>query len=190
MNNQTPDDLGAEYIVGSMTPAEQMQFENEMKLNARMLDAVRSFDDTCEVLINSVAPVVPDASIRESLLKRIESESRLSSTDSVPLIRRSSDDDWRKIGVPGARLRVLNVDRANNRMTAILRLEPNCKYPSHAHDQDEECFMLEGDLEFSDYQLKAGDYLRVQAGTSHAVSRTVGGCLCLITCAVPKWLAA
>ena len=190
MNNQAPDDLAAEYIIGSMTPAEQMRFENEMKLNARLVDAVRSFDDTCEVLFDSVAPVVPDASIRESLLKRITFESRRSSPDSMPFIRRSSDEDWREIGVPGARLRILNIDRANNRMTALLRLGPKCEYPSHAHDQDEECFVLEGDLEFPDYQLKSGDYLRVQAGTSHAVSRTVGGCLCLITCAVPKWLAA
>jgi quercetin dioxygenase-like cupin family protein len=61
-------------------------------------------------------------------------------------------------------------------MLALLRLGPNWEYPSHAHDHDEEFFVIEVDLEFPDYQLKAGSYLRMQAGTPHVESRTFGVC--------------
>ena len=90
--------------------------------------------------------------------------------------------------MPGVRIRVLHADLQQMRMTALMKVEPGARYPSHTHNQVEECYVLEGDLDFGDYQLFAGDYLRLPAGTTHSESTSISGCVCLITAALPKSL--
>ena len=78
--------------------------------------------------------------------------------------------------MPALVARVLHVDRANNRQSLLIRMVP-APLPAHAHDADEETFIVEGDLWFGDLKLGAGDYHIAAAFPRHPPGRTVGGCL-------------
>jgi anti-sigma factor ChrR (cupin superfamily) len=83
---------------------------------------------------------------------------------------------WHDIA-PGIRARVLNIDRANNRQSLLLKMAAGAIYYPHKHDADEESLILEGDLTFGDLRLGPGDYHRATAPSQHPVGRTEGGCL-------------
>ena len=72
----------------------------------------------------------------------------------------------------------------------IGRMEAGAFYPSHVHNQAEECLVLEGYLDFGDYTLSAGDYLRLEPGTHHSEARSQQGCLCLIFAELPESMVA
>jgi anti-sigma factor ChrR (cupin superfamily) len=63
----------------------------------------------------------------------------------------------------------------------MVRIEAGAEFPDHDHNQDEEIFVLEGDLIMGELTLKAGDYHLAQASRHHPVSRSRTGCLCIIT---------
>ena len=90
--------------------------------------------------------------------------------------RRAEGASWVAIG-PGLVARVLHVDRANNRQSLLIRMSPGAIYKAHAHDIEEETFIVEGDLAFGDLKLGAGDYHIAAADTRHPPGRTVGGCV-------------
>lgn len=94
--------------------------------------------------------------------------------------RRAEGAPWVTIG-PGLVARVLHVDRANNRQSLLIRMSPGAIYKEHAHDVEEETFVVEGDLAFGDLKLGAGDYHIAASGTQHPPGRTVGGCVVLVT---------
>ena len=58
---------------------------------------------------------------------------------------------------------------------------PGALFPAHAHDDDEEAYVLSGDLAFDDLVLNAGDYHLARPGVRHPVGRTRGGCMLLVT---------
>lgn len=87
-------------------------------------------------------------------------------------------------------MRILHIDRAARRFSGLFRMEAGAVYPSHVHEQPEEILVFEGDLDFGDYSLAAGDYLRLEAGTTHTEARTRRGCVCLITAELPESLFA
>jgi anti-sigma factor ChrR (cupin superfamily) len=60
-------------------------------------------------------------------------------------------------------------------------MSPGAIYQEHAHDIEEETFVVEGDLSFGDLRLGAGDYHIAAAETRHPPGRTVGGCVVLVT---------
>lgn len=95
-------------------------------------------------------------------------------------IVRSGDGGWRDTGVPGVALRSLFVDQANDRITMLVRMEPGASYPSHRHGGVEECYVLEGDLAGPGFEMRSGDYQRLDGGTVHGDQFTRGGCLLFI----------
>lgn len=89
------------------------------------------------------------------------------------------------IEVRGARAKVLNVDDETDRRTVLLQLDAGASLPAHRHHDDEESFLLHGDLRYADADgrevvLHAGDYQRLPASTDHTVQVTRGGCLAIV----------
>src|SRR4029450_3879632 len=119
----------------------------------------------------------PPAGTFESILARIDAEGmQLPGTRT----RRAEGAVWIDIG-PGLVARVLHVDRANNRQSLLIRMSPGAIYQGHAHDMDEETFVVVGDLPFGDLKLGAGDHHMAAAFPRHPVGHTVGGCVVLVT---------
>lgn len=93
----------------------------------------------------------------------------------------ADDSGFEPTAVPGIEARKLFVDRAQDRVTMIVRMQPGTAYPPHIHGDVEECFVLSGDLRVGDSQeLRAGDYQRAEKGSRHAVQSTRHGCVLLL----------
>ena len=91
--------------------------------------------------------------------------------------------DWIE-AAPGLRIKIMNRIEAANRETFMAWLQPGAEYVDHDHDQDEEIYMIEGDLIIGEVVLKAGDFHVARAGRHHPVHRTKTGCICLISQAI------
>ena len=76
--------------------------------------------------------------------------------------------------------RRLFVDRAAQRVTMMVRMQPGASYPAHRHAEAEECFVLSGDLWTGSVRLHAGDYQRAEQGSRHPLQSTEGGCVLLL----------
>ena len=83
--------------------------------------------------------------------------------------------------IDGIQARCLFADRANDRVTMIVRMAPGTAYPAHRHGGVEECFVLEGTLSVGEEAtLKAGDYQRMDGESVHPVQSTDTGCTLLL----------
>lgn len=188
------EDLAAMYVAGAMSIDEVQLFEQRLESDAEARAAVKSFDDVNGLMLQDVSTITPDPTTKANLLARIEEDQKTikdKSSEVKPFILRADQQDWKETGIAGITYRMLFADLENKRMTVLIQLVPGSIYPSHVHDQPEECLILEGDLDFGDYVLNAGDYLRLDVGTSHGEARTKQGCICLVTAElVPGWLAA
>lgn len=111
----------------------------------------------------------------------IASDSAQSATGADLFFKAGSDGDWEPTGVDGIEVRSLFVDRANDRMTALFRMEPGASYVPHRHAGHEECFVVQGDLRVGDIVMHAGDYQRASEGSIHGEQSTEGGCVLLIS---------
>ena len=178
------DTLAALYASGAL-PAEQVA-EVEQRLadgDDALLGAIRALETTMEALVESTRPIEPDPRIKASLLARIGDAPPASSAFSES---RGGDAVWQPVvmdGVTweGVTARMLHLDPARGRLTALLRVEPGGVIPEHTHEQDEECYVLEGDLSFGDARYEAGDYFQAPAGSLHARQTTENGCVCLVS---------
>ena len=95
---------------------------------------------------------------------------------------RANEGRWEPL-CPGVERKMLWHDREKGRITFLIRAQPGAEFPSHQHDDDEEAYLLSGDLAFDDLVLGAGDYHLARPGVHHPVARTKGGCMLLMTAA-------
>lgn len=117
------------------------------------------------------AGVMPHPGVRERLLAAIGSY--------PPGLRvvKSREGEWRTLA-PGVSAKVLRDD--GRTCTWLGRMEPGASFPAHDHPVDEECLVLEGDMEADGVSISAGDYQIALAGTRHGAVRSRGGCVVLI----------
>ena len=171
-----PEDiLSAEYALGLLRGEARAEFSARLQTDNRLRAAVDYWQHTFAAL-DAAEPGggdTPPGGIFESILARIDAEGmQLPGTRT----RRAEGAKWYDIA-PGLVARVLHVDRANNRQSLLIRMAPGAIYRAHAHDTDEETFVIEGDLSFGDLKLGAGDYHIAPASSHHPSGRSVGGCL-------------
>ena len=171
-----PEDiLSAEYALGVLRGEARAEFAARLESDDGLRASVAYWQkvfadlDAAEQGGDNLLP----AGVFDDVLARIDAEGlQLPGTRT----RRAEGARWREIA-PGLVGRVLHVDRANNRQSLLIRMAPGAVYHAHAHDTDDETFIVEGDLSFGDLKLGAGDYHIAAASTRHPPGRTVGGCL-------------
>lgn len=101
--------------------------------------------------------------------------SRVMSQIGTRTIRRD-DGEWREI-MPQVFKKTLQVDEIRGIESFLLKMEAGSRIPSHQHESDELCFVIEGDLAFGDVQLRRGDYHFAGQGSHHVDAITEQGCL-------------
>lgn len=89
------------------------------------------------------------------------------------------DGPWEPAG-PGAFRRVLLRAPDGEPLAFLLRVEPGGRVLSHPHDRREECVLIQGDGRIAGADLRPGDFLVAEAGSSHAEMTTKGGMLAYI----------
>jgi quercetin dioxygenase-like cupin family protein len=188
-----PAEQAALLVAGALPPAEVASLEARLAAgDAFLASEIESYDAVIRALNENTSEVMPDPSVKQSLLDRIsrpEPEERAAPDRSgrgpgIPaevFIRRAQLSDWEDYAVPGIQRCVLFRDYGRNLQTSLIRIAPGVEAPPHPHPQAEECYVVEGDFMTSGTTLFAGDYMRYPAGSSHGATRTENGCVLLIT---------
>ena len=62
----------------------------------------------------------------------------------------------------------------------LMKIEPGATVPTHAHDQLEEIYVLEGDFYDEEHHYRPGQYLQRAIGAMHTAGSVSGGTVLLI----------
>ncbi len=99
--------------------------------------------------------------------------------DQPLFIVRADEGEWVD-SVPGIRIKQLYREPAGPYTTSLWRVQPGTTVEPHAHDHDEECLVLEGELLIGGVTLRAGDYILGRKGIDHPEASSPCGALLLI----------
>ncbi len=139
-------------------------------------DAVE-FDDLLTVaLARSAANSAPRPEVKKALLARLQEPA-------IPpgfSFTWDADPSWQPHPVPGIRMKVLSMNRAQGYATLLLDVAPNTRFPSHHHGAAEECYVVSGSLHTCGRRLGPGDFVHADADTDHAELYTEEGCRVLL----------
>jgi anti-sigma factor ChrR (cupin superfamily) len=183
-------ELASLYALDALVQEEKAAYEAHLGAGCAVCVAeVASFHKVTGAIGLSVDPVSPQAELRERLMETIartpqpraqESPGVLYEKDGV-IIARPAEMTWAAGELPGVFLKVLFNDTTRGYTTAMVRMTPGTRYPSHQHAGVEELYLLEGDLCVGDMVMRAGDYCRGEARSIHEEIATENGCLFVVT---------
>jgi anti-sigma factor ChrR (cupin superfamily) len=96
---------------------------------------------------------------------------------SVPEPR--TDPEWEEAAT-GLTYKILAADRANDRISLLVRLAPGAEYPPHRHAGLEELYLLDGELWIDDTKLYPGEYNWAEGGSIDQRIWSEIGCTCVL----------
>jgi quercetin dioxygenase-like cupin family protein len=143
--------------------------------------------DTSGALAADVAPLELRselrARMRERLLNRIASQ-----PPSGMLTLRADEGTWEAIA-PGVTVKVLHEEPGMNMSTFLVRMRPGSRAPVHSHRTEEQCLVLEGEVNVGDHVIRGGDWHVALPGSMHSDFWSKTGCLLLIRAERPASLS-
>ena len=178
------------HALGALGKDASLQYAAHLEICEACRAEVESHRKAIEALGRAPEPVAPPPSLKARLAVSIREErdataiqpwkqwTPSASGDAMTIVR--GEDDWVSTGVPGVKVRRLFVDAPNDRLTMLVRMAPQTEYPAHRHGGVEECYVLEGDLYGPGWEMRAGDYQRLEGGSVHGIQGTRGGCMLFI----------
>ena len=131
-----------------------------------------------EALASAVRPAELSAEQRGRLRRRILERARAETPEGTRTLR-AHEGEWIEIR-PFVEVRELRRDEASGMYTSLLRMRPGGIIPAHLHEREEECIVLEGEVEIGTHKLAAGDVHIAAAGSWHEQVSTRKGVLVLL----------
>jgi quercetin dioxygenase-like cupin family protein len=120
-----------------------------------------------------LAPIALDTARSEQLRTRILGQS------SAPLAGLRAENAGAFVTLcPGIAVKKLH--QSGDVMTALWRLERGAIIPEHGHRLDEQCLVLEGELEFQGKRMLRGDFLLAKTGEKQSAIKAIAPALLLI----------
>jgi quercetin dioxygenase-like cupin family protein len=175
MAHETWLDLADGYALGSLDPEDLRDFETHLSTGCSQCQSrLRDTQMMLAVIPSTLTQVTPPASVRARLLERIDSDKP------GYVFIHANEGTWIQI-VPGIFAKVLNMDTARQRVTALVRMAPGSGYADHEHTGVEEVLVLEGSCYCGGRLLRKGDYHRAEIGSIHLDTRTEEGSLMLVS---------
>ena len=141
-------------------------------------------NDVVEQMAVSVKPEMLSKERTESIKTKIKRriKKNTSEVDQLYVTIPAEEGTWVEIA-PKIEKKVLDIDPKTNKESFLVRIHPGCDVPGHAHDHDELCLMLEGEVMLGDLHLKAGDFHLARKGSEHGTIRSEQGALLFIQAA-------
>ncbi len=175
----TDHDVATGYVLGTLEGAER---------EAARIRAIEdgAFGRLVEQWERWFAPLALGAEVAPppNLLDGIEARIRDSGVELPGTVTmRANAGEWTDMA-PGLRIKMLNQITKIGRQTFMAELSPGAEYVDHDHGQDEEIYMISGDLIIGDFVLNAGDFHVAHAGKHHPTHRSRTGCVCIISQAI------
>lgn len=175
MVNDEVHEMASLYTLGLLEPELAAGFERHLEGGCAVCASeVRGFTEATAQVLSAVKDASPPDRLRQELL------SRIGGSPSAHLIFRAGEGQWQDSAHPGLAVKQLFVDPSTGNVTSLLRMKAGAVVPPHRHFGAEHCYVLEGDLVFSDHTLYAGDYEVAHESTDHSPATTRNGCLLLI----------
>jgi anti-sigma factor ChrR (cupin superfamily) len=179
------DDRAAEYVLGVLPAAEREAIERAAASDPALAEEIDAWNEQLSPLLLDAPEVEPPADMFDRIKAAIAASAKPKAANSNlagSRTVRADEGKWEAL-CPGIERNVLWFDREKKRITFLIRAQPGAEFPAHHHDDDEEAYVLSGDLSLGDLVLGAGDYHLARPGVSHPVGRTRGGCMLLVTAA-------
>jgi quercetin dioxygenase-like cupin family protein len=175
------DDMTAALLAaGALSPEEHALAQERMSRDSVFAAKAREWETALAPLAVLAPPAAPPADLLERIEERIDARRR---KKMASLTLRDGEGEWIAMA-PGIRMKILHQNLELRRQTILLEAEPGAVYPPHDHPQDEECYMISGDLVIGDEVLHAGDYQVAPAGSRHPMLTTRTGCRCILILAM------
>lgn len=92
---------------------------------------------------------------------------------------RENEGSWVEV-VKGVQVKNLYTDQDRQYSTVLVKMEPGAAFPDHKHAEDEECYIIEGDLNMGGNKFTSGDYIRANADSTHHSIYSENGCTLLV----------
>jgi anti-sigma factor ChrR (cupin superfamily) len=162
------------YALGLLEDAERKQFEAHLSSGCAL--CVVHLQETWDALVlvpASLEPRTPPPEVKSRLMAEITSEQP--GYRFIP----AAEGEWQTLA-DGVRVKILHHDLSQNRLTALVRMDPGSRYDDHRHTQPEEIYVLEGSCFCGARLLLPGDYHRAETGSIHLDTRTDEGSLMLV----------
>jgi anti-sigma factor ChrR (cupin superfamily) len=194
--------LALEYLaldsVGALSASDDDRWVREHVASGCAIcrEATRRIAALFDELLLAAPPAVPPRELRARVLAAVRgstaAESRPPAAASIQVWNRwtapadpkfytlAAGDDWQDTAIAGIAVRPLHVDEQHDTVTMLVRMAAGTAYPRHRHGGDEQCYVLQGDLEVEGRKLRAGDFQFAPGGSIHGIQSTVGGCLLFI----------
>lgn len=126
----------------------------------------------------SLKPYELSSGQRESMRSRILRIAQAPAPQGTRTLR-FDEGDWQNL-MPLVEMKVLRRDVEKNNQTVLYRLHPGAIFPSHMHTQQEECLVLEGEINCGDHYVRKGDMHIAEAGCEHPAITSKTGALLLV----------
>lgn len=169
------DTRAAEYVLGTLEPADHAQVAVQVDHDPAMQAAVAAWQRRLGALNTDTSAIEPPAGLWHRIASAIGAPSPAQTAQTI----RADDGQWSAVA-QGVVKKVLFVDQDAGTESFLLRLDPGAILPAHDHAAVEECLVLEGDVSIGDLHLAAGDFHAVSPGTAHPQAHSVSGAMLYI----------
>jgi len=180
-----PDDLQALALadaIGALDPDERRDLQERLApLPAAVRAEVAHLYEAGVDIASTATSEMPSPAVRAALLARIAAPSNHTV--------KATDGEWVQSPVPGVRMKILAIDRAQDRVTMLLRGEPGATFPAHRHTGAEECYVIRGSLVVEGQHLRAGDFHHAEGDSDHGEIYTDEGVEVMLVAAASDYLA-
>src|ERR1044072_7914683 len=178
----TTRDRAADYVMGTLSADERAEVERAAAEDPALAREIDTLSAQLSPLLLDAPEVEPPAGLFDRIKAKIAEAAKPHDALAGSRTVRAEQGKWEPM-CAGIERKVLSFDRERKRVTLLIRAQAGAEFPAHDHDEDEESYVLSGDLIFDDLVLGAGDYHLARAGQRHPVARTKGGCMLLVTAA-------
>jgi hypothetical protein len=179
--DQDPDLTAAAYAIGLLSDAAYRAASAKAQADRDFAEEIAVWEQRFAPLAGGLSPVAPPDDLLAKIEDRLGAEARESLNCQVT---RADEGLWIETE-PGVRIKVLHRKPEIGRQTYLLELAPGVTSTiGHDHDDDEECFVVSGDIAFGDIVLGPGDYHLAPKGALHGKAHSSRGCVCVIVAAM------
>ena len=178
----TDKDRAADYVMGTLSAEERAEVERAAARDPALAHEIDALSAQLSPLLLDAPEVEPPAGLFDRIKAKIAETAKPQGALAGSRTVRADEGRWEH-DLPGIERKTLWHDREKGRITFLIRAQPGAEFPAHQHDDDEEAYVLSGDLSFDDLVLGAGDYHLARPGVRHPVGRTKHGCMLLLTAA-------
>lgn len=123
-----------------------------------------------DILPTTPAPEV-SSRIKSRLMSRIKSHDYF--------FQFNNENQWKQVA---AGVEICLLHKTENARSFLVRMAANTSLEGHEHSQDEESYVIEGEVWLQGILCKAGDYHYARAGSTHEKLYTDKGCTLLVKC--------